>query len=499
MSSAATRSGAWPSRRSRSREGHDLGLVVRRERAEQLLAVGAPEGSHDADVHAGTSCHALGFLARFSAFVGHRHGPARALGTRVDRVLTSDLDLPHWHSPPVSASAPGSGSTPATARAARTRSPVHFDSPHRGGAHRVGFRTAGSRARIVVRSVEGRADSRVRPRHPGQPQRRGHRRARGPGRRSGPLGRPTAKSASRSTSRIGNRVLYQRGPREPADQAQRWGETPHPLRPRHPRRHRLDAAAPLPSTTPRDSAPPARCRRGACAAGRPQDVPTTKDSNEQSNSSSTTPPASRSSTASTRSPNTIKVTLGPKGRNMESSTRNQPLTDDHERRCDDRPRDRARGLSSRTSAAQLAKEVSARKTNNDSPVDGTTTATVLAPAIVRERALRDYIAAPASHGASSTASTGPSRPSPRSCCAPRTTSSPRNRSPRSPPLSAPDRRSAQRWPRSIRQVAGTSVVTVECVRHRVDRRRPRRGRPVFQRLRQPLLRLQTRAPSRPSS
>ena len=114
--------------------------------------------------------------------------------------------------------------------------------------------------------------------------------------------------------------------------------------------------------------------------------------------------------------NTVKVTLGPKGRNVVLE-RLDGAADDHQRRRLDRARDRAVDQF-KNMGAQLVREV-ANKTS-DMTGDGTTTATLLAQAIVREgmRALDEGVepdAAPARDRGGHRASSWPScaaRPAP---------------------------------------------------------------------------------------
>jgi len=105
----------------------------------------------------------------------------------------------------------------------------------------------------------------------------------------------------------------------------------------------------------------------------------------------------------------VKVTLGPRGRNvvLEKKWGAPTITNDGvsiARRSSSRTRGRRSGPSS-------SRKLPRRPTT--SPVDGTTTATVLAQALVRE-GLRN-VAAGANPMALKRASRRPSRPSRRSC------------------------------------------------------------------------------------
>ena len=148
----------------------------------------------------------------------------------------------------------------------------------------------------------------------------------------------------------------------------------------------------------------------------------------------------------------VKVTLGPRGRNVVIDKKwgaptitNDGVTIAREVELDD-PYENL--------GAQLAKEVATK--TNDVAGDGTTTATVLAQALVRE-GLRNVAAGAAPAGAQAAASTRRRRGRPAPPCS---TSPARSRarrtSPRSPPSPRRTRRSATSSPRRSTRSARTA-------------------------------------------
>ena len=151
----------------------------------------------------------------------------------------------------------------------------------------------------------------------------------------------------------------------------------------------------------------------------------------------------------------VKVTLGPKGRNvvLEKKFGAPTITNDgvsiaREIELDD---------PFENMGAQLVKEVATK--TNDVAGDGTTTATVLAQALVKE-GLRN-VAAGANPMASSGASTRPSPPRSRPSRARPRRSTTAARSPRSPPSRPHDPAIGEVLADAIDKVGKDGVVTVE--------------------------------------
>src|SRR6478609_6721404 len=150
VSRAATKSGSCPSLRSRSCRR----ITSRSSYAGRPRRIARPSGDPSVRTMPTSTAGILPFPGRGASRDAHRGRDVPGTGTRVDRVLTGDLDLAHWHSPQVSASAPRVRIDPRDGESdPGAQSPSTSTHPT-GEEHTVSVSIKPLEDRIVIKSLE---------------------------------------------------------------------------------------------------------------------------------------------------------------------------------------------------------------------------------------------------------------------------------------------------------------------------------------------------------